>query len=99
MLIYHIVLPETWEQFKDEPFYEAESLASEGFIHCSYQNQLPEVLERYYKNVKRVLILHLNPHLLTADLVTEPSTDREIYPHVYGKINREAIVDIEERNL
>ena len=99
MLIYHIVLPETWEQFKDEPFYEAGSLATEGFIHCSYQNQLPEVLERYYKNAERVLILHINPHLLTAELVAEPSTNGEIYPHIYGKINCQAIVDTEERNL
>ena len=99
MLIYHIVLPEAWERFKNEMTYEAESLHSEGFIHCSYRNQLPEVLERYYKNVERVLILHINPHLLAAELVAEASTNREIYPHVYGKINRRAIVEIEERKF
>jgi uncharacterized protein (DUF952 family) len=99
MLIYHIVLPEVWEKFKDEPFYEAESLGSEGFIHCSYRNQLPDVLERYYKSSQRVLILHLNPHSLTSELIAEPSTNREVYPHVYGKINRQAIVEVEERNL
>ena len=99
MLIYHIVTPEVWEQFKNESFYQSESLESEGFIHCSYRSQLPEVLERYYKNSGRVLILHLNPHLLTEKLVCEPSTNREVYPHIYGKINRQAIVHIEERNL
>lgn len=99
MLIYHIVLPETWEKYKNEFFYEAESLAVENFIHCSYRKQLPEVLERYYKNAERVLILHINPHLLTAELVAEPSTGGEIYPHIYGKINYQAIVETEERNL
>lgn len=99
MLIYHIVLPEVWEQFKDEPFYEAESLATEGFIHCSYPHQLPQVLERYYKNVERVVILSINPHRLSSDLIAEASTGGEIYPHIYGKINCQAIVDIEERNL
>ncbi len=99
MLIYHIVTPETWERFKNEPFYEAESLESEGFIHCSYQNQLPEVLERYYKNAGRVFVLHINPNLLTSKLISEPSTNREVYPHVYGEINRRAIVEVEERNL
>ena len=99
MLIYHIVTPETWEKFKNEPFYEAESLETEGFIHCSYQNQLPEVLERYYKNAERVFILHINPNLLTSKLVSEPSTKEEIYPHVYGEINRRAIVEVEERKL
>lgn len=99
MLIYHIVLPAVWEKFKDEYEYEAESLRSEGFIHCSYRNQLDEVLTRYYKNAGKVLILHINLHYLTADFAAEPSTNREIYPHIYGKINKSAIVDIEERNL
>lgn len=99
MLIYHIVTPETWEQFKNEPFYEAESLHSEGFIHCSYRNQLPEVLERYYKNAEKVFILHINPNLLTSKLVSEPSTNNEVYPHIYGEINRQAIVEVEERNF
>ena len=99
MLIYHIVTPETWERYKNEPFYEAESLAIEGFIHCSYRNQLPEVLDRYYKNAGRVFILHLNPQLLTSELVAEASTNNEIYPHVYGRINSQAIVGVEERNL
>ena len=99
MIIYHIVMPEVWEKFKDETEYEAESLQTEGFIHCSYRNQLEDVLERYYKNASRVLILHINPHLLTSELIAEPSTNREIYPHIYGKINRSSIVNVEERNL
>jgi len=97
MLIYHIVLPEVWEKFKDEYEYEAGSLATEGFIHCSYRNQLDEVIDRYYKDAKKVLILSINPHLLNSELVAEPSTNREIYPHIYGRINKSAIVNIEEK--
>lgn len=99
MLIYHIVKPEVWEQFKDEYEYEAESLAAEGFIHCSYKNQLDDVLQRYYSGASKVLILTINPHLLTSDLIAEPSTAREIYPHIYGAINKSAVVEIEERKI
>lgn len=99
MLIYHIVLPEVWEKFKDEYEYEAESLQTEGFIHCSYRNQLDEVLQRYYKDAGRVLVLSINPNLLISELIAEPSTNREIYPHIYGKINKSAIVDVEERKV
>ncbi len=99
MLIYHIVTPEVWEKFNDENEYEAESLTTEGFIHCSYRNQLDEVLQRYYSNADKVLILQINPHFLTSELVAEPSTNREIYPHIYGKINKSAIVDVEERKI
>ncbi len=99
MLIYHIVTPEVWAKVKDENEYEAESLATEGFIHCSYRNQLDGVLERYYANQSKVVVLHINPHLLTANLVAEPSTGGEVYPHVYGKINKAAIVETEEKYL
>ena len=53
MKIYHIVTPEVWEKFKTEDFYEAESLKTEGFIHCSFAEQLEGVLQRYYKVRRR----------------------------------------------
>jgi uncharacterized protein (DUF952 family) len=99
MLIYHIVLPEVWEKFETEDFYEAESLRSESFIHCSFAEQVEGVLQRYYKDKEKVLILTIEPEKLTCELVNEPSTNNEIYPHIYGKINRDAIVGIEEKIL
>ena len=99
MFIYHIVLPEVWEQFKTKPSYQSESLASEGFIHCSYSDQLEAVLKRYYSGVEKVLILKIDTDKLLSKLVKEPSTNDEIYPHIYGRINRTAIVDVQERVL
>ena len=94
MQIYHIVTPEVWEKFKDQNEYEAESLKTEGFIHCSFAEQLEGVLERYYRGAEKVLILEIEPEKLTSKLVNEPSTNNEIYPHIYGKINR----DVNYRN-
>ena len=99
MLIYHIVTPKVWERFNDADEYEAESLQTEGFIHCSYLGQLERVLERYYKNAGKILILTINPQFLSSELVAEPSTNNEIYPHIYGRINKSAIAAITERNL
>ncbi len=99
MKIYHIVTPEIWEKFKDENEYEAASLQTEGFIHCSFAEQLDAVLNRYYKDAEKVLILEIETDKLTSELVNEPSTNNEIYPHIYGKINVDAIENIEERKL
>jgi len=99
MLIYHIVLPEVWEKFKDKKFYEAESLHTEGFIHCSFAEQIETVLYRYYKDAERVLLLKIETEKLTSELIIEPSTGGEIYPHIYGNINKEAITETKERNL
>jgi uncharacterized protein (DUF952 family) len=97
MYIYHIVLPEKWAVVSVNEFYEAESLATEGFIHCSFAEQLDGVLERYYSGVDRVIILEIDPAKLRSKLIEEPSTHNEIYPHIYGKINKDAVVGIEER--
>jgi uncharacterized protein (DUF952 family) len=99
MIIYHIVTPEVWEEYKNEKFYEAASLRKENFIHCSFAEQLDAVLQRYYSDAEKVLILEIDTEKLTAKLINEISTGGEIYPHVYGKINREAIVGIEERKV
>lgn len=97
MLIYHIVLPETWEAVRDNSFYEAESLSSEGFIHCSYEDQLDGVIERYYSNEGQVVILTIDTNRLTSPLVSEPSANGEPYPHIYGPINLDAVAEVNIR--
>ncbi len=99
MTIYHIVLPDYWETFSACEFYETESLETEGFIHCSYAEQVGPVLKRYYQAPTTVIILRIDSDKLTSRLVEEASTNNEIYPHIYGRINREAIAEIESRIL
>jgi uncharacterized protein (DUF952 family) len=56
-------------------------------------------LKRYYRGVEKVLILKIDTEKLYAKLVKEPSTNNEMYPHIYGRLNHNAVVDIEERTL
>lgn len=93
MLIYHIVLPEIWAAF-DGGLYRHASLDSEGFIHCSFADQLHGVIERYYSSEPELVILEIESDRLMSRMIREPSTNREIYPHVYGPINREAILRV-----
>lgn len=95
MLIYHIVLPEVWAAF-DGDLYKAPSLETEGFIHCSFAEQLDGVIARYYGDNDQLVILEIDPERLMSRMIKEPSTNNEIYPHIYGPINREAIVRVEE---
>jgi uncharacterized protein (DUF952 family) len=98
MLIYHIVLPEKWAAF-DTDLYQAESLWTEGFIHCSFESQLDAVIDRYYAGEDRVVVLEIETDALMSRVINEPSTGREIYPHIYGPINRKAIVRTFERSV
>jgi|SRR6476620_7451710 uncharacterized protein (DUF952 family) len=97
MFIYHIVLPEKWKAVKDNSSYEADSLETEGFIHCSYDHQLDGVIGRYYSDAPEVVVLKLDINRLTSKLVSEPSTGGEVYPHIYGPINLDAVADTEVR--
>jgi uncharacterized protein (DUF952 family) len=97
MFIYHIAPPEIWELVKHNSTYSAESLETEGFIHCSYDHQLDGVIERYYSVAPELVVLTLDIGKLTSKLVSEPSTGGEVYPHIYGPINLDSVVNAEVR--
>ncbi len=98
MLIYHIVLPEVWAAFYTG-LYRHASLETEGFIHCSFADQLDGVIERYYAKEDEVVVLEIDSDRLMSRMIKEPSTNSEIYPHVYGPINRDAIVSVAQRRV
>ena len=93
-LIYHITTPVQWQQFATLPFYEAPSLQTEGFIHASKARQVQETADRYYKNEPEILLLTIDTSLLAIPLLYEEAPNRkEEFPHLYGKLNKDAIVE------
>ncbi len=99
MLIYHVTTPANWEKYQGRPSYQTDSLQTEGFIHCSYENQLPGVLKRYFAGAEKVVILTIDTEKLRSKLVAETSTAGEAFPHLYGRLNHNAVVNVEERVL
>jgi uncharacterized protein (DUF952 family) len=99
MNFYHITTPEQWAKFQDKNYFEAESLATEGFIHGSYAGQLEETLALYYKNVPKVLLLDINPSRLRVEFKIEESRGGAFFPHIYGQLNKSAIDRIIIRDL
>lgn len=96
-MIYHIVTGINWQHALQNGFYEAESMAEEGFIHTSKATQVAGVLERYYANQTNLLLLHIDEQKLTAPLKYEPAASvNEEFPHIYGRLNLDAVVKIEK---
>ncbi len=90
--IYHITTAEALETMEATGELKAESLTTEGFIHCSEAWQLPGVLDRFFKGVEGLKIIEINPVKLTSKLIYEKAVDVEgWFPHVYGAINRDAV--------
>lgn len=91
--IYHLVSPRAWEQHPDQP-YRADSLASEGFIHCSFAPQVAPSANRFYAGEQDLLVLHIDAARLTSPLREEPSGTGEVFPHIHGPLNRDAVIAV-----
>ena len=90
-MIYHITTPAAWQKGQLAGRYEPEGFELEGFIHCSKQEQIVGVGERYYAGQSGLLILGINPDKLTAKLVFENLIGGdELFPHIYGPLNLDA---------
>ena len=94
-LIYHIVSAADWQKQESKSTYEASSLQAEGFIHLSIKEQVAGTLSRYYQNVPDLLLLHVDTDKLTSALKFEIATNNEAFPHLYGPLNKEAVVHVE----
>ncbi len=94
-IIYHITTKQEWNKAIENGFYESPSLAEEGFIHCSQENQIADVLERYFAGKKDLVKLIIDTDKLTSKFVFEWSPSiQDTFPHVYGTINTEAVIEV-----
>ncbi len=93
-MIYHITSTLDWESQEGKPDFIPADYHKEGFIHCCTDAQLAGVRERYSKGKTGLVLLHVDETKLKAELRFEISTGQEKFPHVYGAINRDAIVEV-----
>lgn len=95
--IYHIVDPAWWETFANKEYYESETLPEEKFIHLSTLEQINGTLTHFFKGSKRLFLLHIDASKLISNLVYEDLFDTGIaFPHLYGRLNKEAIMQVQE---
>lgn len=93
--LFHIVQRLRWERALADGQYVADSLRSEGFIHCSFATQVAEVANRRYRGVDDLCVVELDPSRLDARIEVEDSYGSgTAFPHVYGPIPVTAAVDV-----
>ena len=73
--------------------YRAASLELEGFIHFSRPEQVLRVANAYYPGQLDLVLLWIDPQKLAAELRWE-SSDWDIFPHLYGALNLDAVVKV-----
>ncbi len=96
-MLYHIAMPDDWATAQRTGQYTASTrgrtLAEEGYIHCSFAEQVTATATRFYGDVEKVVLLKIDPDRLSSAVVSEDlAGSGEAFPHVYGPIDLAAVV-------
>ncbi len=99
-MIYHIIKKEKWDSFQREKVYAPSSIEREGYIHCSFENQLLKVAETYHKGQFGLLVLCINEDSIKEFLKIEDLFNmNEKYPHIYSELPINAVDIVAELKL
>lgn len=94
MIIYTATYEE-WDEIRNQIEFFSDDYSTEGFIHCSYPQQTIWVLNKHFRNEEKVILLCIDPKLLKSKWISEDLKGKgEEFPHVYGSINIDAIVEV-----
>lgn len=93
-LLFHITTKEEWDKYKSNGNYEPESLENKGFIHCSSGHQINDTANRLFEDHDQILLLIIDVSTLGEEIKYEEDQDSgEEYPHIYGPLNSNAVID------
>ena len=87
-MIFHILKRSEWEAALERKTYAPLSLASEGFIHCSFKGQLAGSAERHFRGQSDLVMLRIDVQRLKAPIKIEAG-----FPHIYGPLNLDAVLE------
>lgn len=98
--IFHVATLADWEAALRSGSYttstRGRTLAEEGFVHASHEDQWPLVRARFYADVTEPLVLLV----IDVDRLGVPVVEEEVpgtgerFPHVQGPIDPRAVVDV-----
>ena len=94
--IYHLALESEWREASKTGVYHrstlGKSLEDEGFIHCSFANQVQGIADAIYHGRHDVVLLEIDPSRVNADVRVENlDGGEERFPHIYGPLPTEAV--------
>ena len=95
--LFHIVSRADWAAAVATGEYRPVSLAVEGFVHCSFAEQVEGVANALYRELDDLCVVELDPGALDAEVVVEDSYGTGTrFPHVYGPVPTAAALAVHE---
>jgi uncharacterized protein (DUF952 family) len=94
--VFHITTPAQWKKALELGQYVSETYDQEKFIHFSFENQVLATANRHYHGVSGLILLKIQVEKLSAKLKYEESTQGDVFPHLYGPLNLDAVEKVYE---
>ncbi len=93
--ICHIAPSDDWERAVARGEYVADSLSSQGFIHCSAPEQLIPVADFLFRGRTDLVLLEIDEGRVEQEIRYENCDGGEkLFPHVYGPIATGVVVNV-----
>lgn len=92
-MLFHITTRSVWELAVETGHYVPATFAADGFIHLSDERQWFRTAQRFYHGQRNLVLLVIEETRLEAPLRREPA-DGELFPHLYGRLNLDAVVSV-----
>lgn len=70
--------------------------ARDGFIHLSAGHQVAGTLAKYFAGHHDLVLLAIDPDRLGENLRWEKSRGGELFPHLYGPLDLDHVISVEE---
>ena len=94
-VVFHMLPKAVWEAVPAGAAYQAATLASEGFVHCTAEPPVLErVANRFYRGEQGDWLILLVDLDKVAAPVRWEAADDHLFPHIYGPIEWDAVVDV-----
>jgi len=90
----HITQKQQWQNAQKEGIYHANSLDTEGFIHCSTSQQILKVANTFFAHQKDLVLLYIDSAKVKPEIRYETVEENEKFPHLYGELNLDAVVKV-----
>jgi len=93
-IIGHLCEQQAWQAAQAAGEYHTPSLEQEGFIHCSRPDQILWVANQFYPGNPELVVLWIDPGQVQPEVRWE-SADAQTFPHIYGPLNLEAVLAVQ----
>ncbi len=92
-VILHITRRERWERARQDGLYRADTLETEGFLHCSAPAQVLGPANAFFRGQTGLVLLVIDARKVRAPIRYE-AADGDRFPHLYGLLNVDAVVRV-----